>query len=78
MGQPQVIERGCSHPYRSEPARIEGIMHDTSPAAEVDLIVRKARPFSREEFDRREVVDFRGLQLAVATIEDVISGDEIR
>ncbi len=38
----------------------------------IDLIVRRDRPFSRQEFDRRETIEFMGVQLAVATIEDVI------
>lgn len=37
-----------------------------------DLIIRKSRPFSRAEFDRRQVVEFHGLQLAVASAEDVV------
>ena len=38
----------------------------------VDLIIRKSRPFSRIEFDRRTVIEFEGVRLAVATVEDVI------
>ncbi|MES1164372.1 MAG: hypothetical protein ABUR63_01335 [Verrucomicrobiota bacterium] len=38
----------------------------------VDLIVRKSRPFSREEFDRRNSVDMLGMQLSIASAEDVI------
>jgi hypothetical protein len=38
----------------------------------VDLIIRKSRPFSRIEFDRRTTIDFDGVRLAVATVEDVI------
>ena len=38
----------------------------------VDLIIRKSRPFSRTEFDRRMSIDFDGVSLAVATVEDVI------
>lgn len=38
----------------------------------VDLIIRKSRPFSRVEFDRRAVIEFEGVRLAVATAEDVI------
>jgi hypothetical protein len=45
---------------------------DFATGWKVDLIVRKARPFSRTEFDRREFVDFRGLNLAIATAEDVV------
>jgi hypothetical protein len=45
---------------------------DLATGWKVDLIVRKARPFSLEEFERREVVDFQGMPLAIATIEDVL------
>jgi hypothetical protein len=45
---------------------------DFATGWKVDLIVRKSRPFSRTEFDRREFVDFQGLKLAIATAEDVL------
>jgi hypothetical protein len=45
---------------------------DFATGWKVDLIVRKARPFSRAEFDRRNFVDFQGLKLAIATAEDVV------
>lgn len=38
----------------------------------VDLIIRKSRRFSREEFDRRVLVDFDGIPVVVATAEDVV------
>lgn len=38
----------------------------------VDFIVRKERPFSRAEFDRRQIAEVWGLALAIATVEDVI------
>lgn len=44
---------------------------DLATGWKVDLIIRKARPFSREEFARREVVDFEGMRLTIATVEDV-------
>lgn len=37
-----------------------------------DLIIRKSRPFSREEFDRRGTMEFHGLQVSMATAEDVL------
>ena len=45
---------------------------DLSSGWKVDLIIRKSRPFSRIEFDRRAVIEFEGVRLAVATVEDVI------
>jgi hypothetical protein len=45
---------------------------DLATGWKVDLIVRKSRPFSRTEFDRRVPADFDGVSLAVATVEDVI------
>ncbi|MGP0018452.1 MAG: DUF6036 family nucleotidyltransferase [Candidatus Sulfotelmatobacter sp.] len=38
----------------------------------IDLIFRKSRPFSREEFRRRQLVDFQGLGFFVASAEDVV------
>jgi hypothetical protein len=38
----------------------------------IDLIFRKSRPFSREEFGRRQLVSFQGLRLFVASAEDVV------
>ena len=38
----------------------------------MDLIIRKSRPFSRLEFDRRAAVDLHGLRLFIATAEDVL------
>lgn len=37
-----------------------------------DFIVRKERPFSRIEFDRRSKVSLLGIELAVASLEDVL------
>lgn len=45
---------------------------DLATGWKVDLIVRKARPFSLAEFDRRAAVDFQGLRLFVASLEDVV------
>lgn len=38
----------------------------------VDLIIRKARPFSREELARRQSATIEGVTLPVATAEDTI------
>lgn len=38
----------------------------------VDLIIRKDRPFSREEFGRRRQADISGVPTYVATAEDMI------
>jgi hypothetical protein len=46
---------------------------DTRYACKVDLIIRKDRAFSREEFDRRQYVDVGfGRPLAMVTPEDAI------
>lgn len=45
---------------------------DLETGWKVDLILRKARPFSRSEFERREVVEWMGVRLFVVTAEDVI------
>lgn len=41
-------------------------------AAKVDFIVRRDRPFSREEFARRRRVDLLGTPGFIASVEDVI------
>jgi hypothetical protein len=45
---------------------------DMTSGWKIDLIFRKSRPFSREEFGRRQLVDVQGLPLFVASAEDVI------
>jgi hypothetical protein len=45
---------------------------DLSVSWKIDFILLKSRPFSREEFRRREMVTFEGIQFAVATREDAI------
>jgi hypothetical protein len=38
----------------------------------IDLIIRKSRPFSEEEFRRRKLVNLQGRSLFVASAEDVV------
>jgi hypothetical protein len=45
---------------------------DFATGWKVDLIIRKSRPFSQHEFDRREVVEFQGMNMAIASAEDVL------
>ena len=45
---------------------------DSDSGWKADPIVRKHRSFSEEEFARRESVDFLGITLSVATLEDVV------
>ncbi len=45
---------------------------DTATGWKVDLIMRKDRPFSRSEFDRRIRTRITGVPVAVATVEDTI------
>ena len=45
---------------------------DTSSAFKLDLVIRKDRPFSREELRRRQWVDLEGASIALATAEDTI------
>jgi len=44
---------------------------DLATGWKVDLIIRKSRPFSRQEFERRQTVEFQGRELSIATAEDV-------
>ena len=41
-------------------------------ASKIDFIVRKERPFSREEFDRRRRADLLGTEAFIASAEDMI------
>jgi len=41
-------------------------------AGKIDFIVRKDRPFSREEFERRKSADLLGTPAFIATVEDMI------
>jgi hypothetical protein len=45
---------------------------DMASGWKIDLIIRKARAFSREEFGRRQLVTLHDLSLFVASAEDVI------
>jgi hypothetical protein len=45
---------------------------DLATGWKVDLIIRKSRAFSAEEFRRRRPADLHGLTMFVATVEDVI------
>jgi hypothetical protein len=57
-----------------EAFRIEGQFNvvDLRSGWKVDLIIRKSRPFSHEEFDRRRRGNLAGQTMAIATAEDVI------
>jgi hypothetical protein len=45
---------------------------DLSSGWKIDFIIRKSRPFSLEEFERRREADVLGTRLYVASAEDVI------
>jgi hypothetical protein len=45
---------------------------DPTSGWKADLIIRKERPFSREEFARRQPADLLGVSAFVATVEDSI------
>jgi Nucleotidyl transferase AbiEii toxin, Type IV TA system len=65
--------------YADEGAALEALRDETqfnivdlASGWKIDLIMRKSRPFSVEEFGRRRTVDFEGTKLSVATAEDLI------
>lgn len=65
--------------YVSEPAALDAVRNrrqfnviDMRTGWKADLIVRKRRPFSREEFDRRVRVDLMDVEVWVASAEDTI------
>ncbi len=45
---------------------------DLSTGWKIDFILRKSRPFSREEFRRRVRVNLQGVPLFVASAEDIV------
>jgi uncharacterized nucleotidyltransferase DUF6036 len=45
---------------------------DLATGWKIDLIIRKLRAFSQEEFGRRQLVNVQGLALFVASAEDVV------
>ena len=47
-------------------------MIDLNTGWKIDFIIRKSRPFSLEEFERRREADVLGTRLYVASAEDVI------
>jgi hypothetical protein len=45
---------------------------DYATGWKIDLIIRKSRPFSQQEFERRDFVEFQSVQIAIASAEDVL------
>lgn len=45
---------------------------DMKTGRKADFIIRKKRPFSTEEFERRRSVNMAGLKVWIASVEDVI------
>ncbi len=45
---------------------------DRSTGWKVDLIIRRSRPFSVIEFERRRPAEVEGVRLSIASVEDVI------
>jgi len=65
--------------YISEEAALEALARegqfnviDFETGWKIDLIIRKSRPFSHTEFERRSAVDLFGLQVFIASAEDVL------
>jgi hypothetical protein len=65
--------------YVDEGAALEALRNeslfnviDVASGWKVDVIIRKSRPFSREEFERRVPADLHGNRLYMASAEDVL------
>ena len=65
--------------YVSVDAAFEALRHrtmfnvvDRESGWKADLIVRKNRPFSETEFARRTSVDYFGVRLEIASVEDIM------
>jgi acetolactate synthase regulatory subunit len=63
------IDRGAAEDALRERTQFNAI---GAEAIKVDFIVRRDRPFSMAEFDRRERVELLGSTGFIATVEDVI------
>ena len=68
-----------THHYASLEAARQAVLQrsmfniiDTTSGWKVDLIIRKSRPYSVEEFQRRTPVQFHGQEISVVTAEDAI------
>lgn len=69
----------ASGAYISREAAHDALLHrtmfnviDPETGWKADLIIRKNRPFSAEEFSRRQSIEYFGTSLHVASLEDVI------
>jgi hypothetical protein len=62
---PEAVREAVAH---------EGQFNAIEPETgwKIDFIVRKSRPFSIQEFDRRTRVEVLGLELPLATAEDLV------
>lgn len=70
---------GGTHYYADLDAAIQALhkrslfnVIELSSGWKVDLIILKARPFSKEEFSRRKRIDLNDVPLFVASAEDII------
>jgi hypothetical protein len=71
-----LLEKGY---YVSRDAALDALRHrtmfnviDLAGGWKADLIIRKDRPFSRQEFERRRQIDAMGRMLWVVSPEDII------
>jgi hypothetical protein len=74
-----VESLSSSEYYADRKAALDALQHlspfnaiDLSSGLKIDLIFRKSRLFSREEFKRRRSVDLQGVALFIATAEDIV------
>jgi Uncharacterised nucleotidyltransferase len=76
----QLVQYLQAHDYYADPRaafpafREQSMFNalDNETGWKIDFIFRKSRPFSQEEFRRRQATTFEGVPLFVATAEDVI------
>lgn len=66
------IDGGEAGARRALVRRTHFVIVDDSTSWKIDLVVKKDRPFSVAEFERRERVDMLGVRAWVASAEDVI------
>jgi hypothetical protein len=66
------IDGGEAAARRARCGRTHFVVVDDSTSWKVDLVVKRDRPFSVAEFERRELVEVLGVPAWVASAEDVI------
>lgn len=69
-GQGHYVDEGAAREAVAHESQFNAI--DPATGWKIDFIVRKSRPFSLEEFARRQAVEVDGAVVWIAAVEDVL------